>query len=162
MVEINKLDEIRWRDFRDLRLDALISDPTAFGSSYEEEAIMTEDEWKRRIKNVLFAMINDKLVGMIVFIFNNKIKTKHVANLYGVYVKKEYRRQGIGMNLLESALKVIELNGNISKIRLSVNPEQRAAVKLYEKYGFETVGKLLREYNIDNKFYDELIMEKLL
>jgi ribosomal protein S18 acetylase RimI-like enzyme len=162
MVEINKLDEIRWRDFRDLRLDALISDPIAFGSSYEEEAIMTEDEWKRRIKNVLFAMINDKLVGMIVFIFNNKIKTKHVANLYGVYVKKEYRRQGIGMNLLESALKVIELNGNISKIRLSVNPEQRAAVKLYEKYGFETVGKLLREYNIDNKFYDELIMEKLL
>ena len=47
-------------------------------------------------------------------------------------------------------------------IKLCVIPEQRAAVKLYEKYGFELVGRLKKELKFDDKFYDELIMEKLL
>jgi RimJ/RimL family protein N-acetyltransferase len=41
-----------------------------------------------------------------------------------------------------------------------VNPKQKAAVKLYEKCGFKTVGVLKKELYVNGKFYDELIMEK--
>ena len=50
MVKVKKLYEKRWKEYRDLRLKALKSDSIAFGSSYEEEAIMTEDEWKSSVR----------------------------------------------------------------------------------------------------------------
>jgi ribosomal protein S18 acetylase RimI-like enzyme len=43
-----------------------------------------------------------------------------------------------------------------------VNTEQNAAVDLYKQFGFNVVGRLKNELRIDGKFYDELIMEKLL
>ena len=162
MIKVKKLPPDRWKDYQDLRLEALRSDPLAFGSSYEEEKILTRDEWEKRIKNALFALLNDKPVGMIVYVVNNKVKTKHVANIFGVYVKKEYRGQGIGKKLFENVLKIIQKNADISKIKLTVNPEQKAAVKLYEKYGFELVGRLREELKVDDKFYDELVMERFL
>jgi ribosomal protein S18 acetylase RimI-like enzyme len=162
MIKIKKLPPTRWKDFRCLRLEALQNDPLAFGSSYKEEKNLTEDEWKRRIENAIFALANDKLVGMIVYIIDNKIKTKHIATIFGVYVKKEFRGQGIGKKLIESAQKIIQRNVDVSKIKLTVNPEQKAAVKLYETFGFESVGRLKKELKIDDKFYDELIMERLL
>ena len=162
MIEIKKLPPGRWKDFQDLRLEALQNDPLAFGSSYEEEKNLTQDEWKRRIKNSLFAVSNDKPIGMIVYIINDKIKTRHVADIFGIYVKKEYRGQDIGTKLIESALKIIQKNGAVSKIKLTVNPEQKAAVKLYEKCGFQLAGRLKKELKVEDKFYDEIIMERFL
>ena len=66
MIEVKKLPPDRWKDYRDLRLTALRSDPLAFGSSYAEEKNLTEDEWKRRLNNAIFVLSNDKPVGMIV------------------------------------------------------------------------------------------------
>ena len=99
---------------------------------------------------------------MIVYIINNRIKTKHIANIFGVYIKKEYRGQGVGKKLIESALQMIQDDENVSKIKLTVNAEQKAAIKLYTTYGFELVGRLRQELKVANKFYDEFIMERLL
>jgi ribosomal protein S18 acetylase RimI-like enzyme len=159
---VKKIDANRWIEYRDLRLESLKSDPTAFGSSYEEEKDMTEGEWKRRINNALFALSKDRLVGMIVVVFNDRIKTKHVADIFGVYVNKEYRNRGIGKKLIEGALKIIKRNLNVTKIKLTVNPEQSSAIRLYERFGFESVGRLKNELKVHGRFYDELIMEKLL
>ncbi len=161
-TEVKKLSSDRWKDYRDLRLEALKSDPTAFGSSYEEEKSLSEEEWRKRIQNALFAMSNDEPIGMIVFIFGNKIKTKHTANIFGVYVSDNYRGEGVGKKLLESVLLLIQENKDIAKVKLTVNPEQKVAVKLYEKYGFELVGRSKKELKVNDKFYDELIMEKFL
>ncbi|HME51088.1 MAG TPA: GNAT family N-acetyltransferase [Candidatus Lokiarchaeia archaeon] len=162
MVEISRIGEERWEEYRELRLAALKSEPIAFGSAFEEEERMSEGDWKQRLKNVLFAVIDDKLIGMIVLVFNSRIKTKHIANIFGVYVENEYRGQGIGKKLMEAVLDAIEENGNIVKINLSVNIQQKAAISLYKECGFETVGILKKELIIDEIFYDELIMEKFL
>ena len=161
MIEIKKLSESRWKDFKDLRLESLKTEPAAFGSSYEEEIRLSKKEWKRRINNSLFAFLNEKPIGMILYIFNKKIKTNHIANIFGVYVKKEYRGRGIGKKLIESVISQIKKNKNIIKINLTVNPKQKSAVKLYEKYGFKIVGKMKNDLYVDGKFNDELIMEKL-
>ncbi len=162
MIEVKKLHSRRWKEYRDLRLEALKSDPIAFSSSFEEEKIFSDEEWKRRINNVLFAISNDKPVGMIGYIINNKNKTKHIANIFGVYVKKEYRRQGIGKKLFDIALKFIQKNVNVFKINLGVNSELKAAIELYKKHGFKIVGRLKKELLVDGKFYDELMMERIL
>lgn len=160
MIEIVDLPAERWEDFRSLRLKALRSDPTAFGSSFEEEELFTEEEWKRRIRNTIFALSNDRPVGMIVYV-SDRTKTRHVAEIFGVYVEAEYRGRGIGRRLLEEAQSRIRKERNIVKVKLAVNSEQRVAVKLYRNAGFVVAGKL-KELKTGRGYFDELIMELLL
>ena len=162
MIKVKKLPTSRWKNYRNLRLESLGKDSTAFSSSYEEEKKLSEVEWKRRTKNTLFALSDDKTIGMIVFIFNNKRKIKHISNIFGFYVKERYRNQGVGKKLIESALSHIKKNKNIIKIDLIVNPKQKAALSLYKKFGFKVVGILRKDLLVNGKFYDELVMEKFI
>jgi RimJ/RimL family protein N-acetyltransferase len=163
MIVIKKLEEDGWKEYRDLRLQALKREPTAFGSSYDEEKDITEEQWRKRtIGNALFALSKDKLIGMIGYFRVNRTKLRHIANIFGFYVSREYRGQGVGKKLIDSVLIQIKKSEDIVKIKLAVNPEQKAAVKLYQSFGFKVVGQLKNELYIKGKFYDELIMEKLL
>src|SRR3989344_8640659 len=157
MIKVKNLSSARWKDYRNLRLEALRKDPIAFGSSYEEEINLPESEWRKRIKNTLFAMDGNKAVGMVVHVLGKKQKTKHIANIFGVYVNKKYRGLGIGKKLIEGALFQIRKDRNIIKIDLTVNPKQKEAVKLYKKYGFNIVGVLKKDLFVDKKFYDEVV-----
>ena len=162
MIEVKKLPTKRWKDYRNLRLEALKKDATAFGSSYEEEKKLLESEWKRRTGNTLFALSDDNPIGMIAYVFNNKKKIKHIANIFGFYVKEDYRNQGIGRKLIERTLLSIMKNKNIIKINLNVNSKQKSAVRLYKKFGFKIVGVLRKDLFVNGKFYNELIMEKFI
>ncbi len=161
MIEIKKLPASRWKDYRDLRLEALRSDPPAFGSSYDEEELLAEVEWKRRMENVLFALSEGKPVGMNVYVFGERLRTRHVANIYGVYVTAGHRGEGVGTRLLERALRLIQKNKEIVKVKLAVNPEQLAAVKMYGRAGFVIAGRMRKEVKIGRRYYDALVMEKL-
>src|SRR5579862_8351245 len=123
MVEVKVLPPERWKEARDLRFKALQTDPIAFGSSFEEEEGFTETEWQRRMKNALFALHEDKPVGTITYIFGDRIKSKHVARIFAVYVQSDYRRRGIGKKLLETALERIQSNKEIAKVQLFVNKD---------------------------------------
>ena len=162
MIKIKKLPTSRWKDYRNLRLDALRKDSISFSSSYEEEKKLLDSEWKRRTRNTLFALSDDKPIGMIAYVFNKKSKIRHIANIFGFYVKESYRNQGVGRKLIESALSSIMRNEYIIKIDLTVNPKQTSAVRLYKKFGFRVVGVMKRDLFVNGKFYDGLIMEKFL
>ncbi|MGD0478357.1 MAG: GNAT family N-acetyltransferase [Nitrososphaerales archaeon] len=160
-MEIRKLPADRWRDHRDLRLEALKSDPSAFGSSFEEEETFTEDEWRKRIQNVLFALSDGRPIGMIVYVFDEGLKTKHIAEIYGFYVSANHRGEGVGTRLLERALLHIRKNKRVIKVTLAVNPEQRAAVKPYRRAGFVVTGRTEKELKVGRRFYGMLFMEKM-
>jgi ribosomal protein S18 acetylase RimI-like enzyme len=162
MLVIGRIDENRWVEARDLRLEALQKEPLAFGGSYEEEILLSENEWKKRLLNTFFIQLDTLLIGQIVVTFSNRIKTKHIAYLYGVYLKEQYRGQGLGKMMMNEAMRVILDNSNISKIELEVNSINRVAVKLYESFGFKVIGKRTNAIQVDGLFYDELLMEKML
>ncbi len=160
--EIKNIPTDRWEDFRRLRLEALRSDPLAFSHSHGEEIGLEEAEWRRKIRNVLFALSKGRLVGMIGYSFGATAKTRHVAELDSFYVSIDCRGRGVGERLFRGALSMIRRNRDIIKVKLVVNSEQKAAIKLYEKEGFGVVGRLKKEAKVGNRFYDKLIMEKLL
>ena len=162
MIEIRELSSNRWEDCRDLRLEALREEPLVFGSSYEEEKDIPEAEWKIRIKNALFAVKNDNPIGMVVLIQQTNIKSRHLANIFGLYVMSSHRGQGIGKLLIEKALQKLSSVESIRKIKLAVNAELTATINLYEQFGFQRVGILKQELRYNGRFYDELIMEKLI
>ena len=160
MKEVRKLSQDRWKDYRALRLEALGTDPSAFGSSVDEEKSLPEEEWRRRIESVLFAMSGDEPVGLISYVFSRRVKTRHVASIFGVYVRPEHRGKGLGRALLNSALAEIRKKRTIVKVQLSVNPSFRPAVRLYRKAGFTVTGRSRNELKVEGKFYDLLSMEK--
>jgi ribosomal protein S18 acetylase RimI-like enzyme len=160
LTAILKLGASRWRDYRALRLESLEKSPLAFGSSFEEEAGLGQAEWKKRMKNASFAMQGKNLAGMVVCSFNKETKFRHIAELYSFYVREGYRGRGIGTALLGHALRLAEDNELIIKVRLYVNSQQRAALKMYQKVGFEVVGTLEREMKVGNRSYTMLVMEK--
>lgn len=152
------MPETEWKACRDLRLEALKEEPLAFGSSFEEEILFTQVEWQSRIHNAFFAFGTERLAGMIVYVCQSNMKAQHIANIYGLYVKKSFRGQGISSQLLEHTLAVLK-STFIKKVRLTVNPVQSAAHRLYNKYNFKEVGVLKNELFFEGKYYDEVIME---
>lgn len=63
-----------------------------------------------------------------------------------IVVKKTARHQGIGQKLLDELIKLAR-ETNLEKINLEVNEINEPAIKLYEKNGFEIIGKRPKYYN---------------
>ena len=162
MIEIRRLPPERWEDYKKIRLQALKTDSQAFGSSYEEEVLLSEVDWIRRIENAIFALEKNEIVGTIVIFYERGLKTRHIASIYGFYVAPEYRGKGIAKKLLAAALEEIRKRGGILKAKLAVNSEQKVAIKVYEDAGFVLAGRMKKELLVDGRFYDELAMEKMI
>ncbi|MDG7011393.1 MAG: GNAT family N-acetyltransferase [Nitrososphaerota archaeon] len=93
-------------------------------------------------------MSGDRPVGMISLAFNERVKTRHVANIYGFYVSPAARGRGIGMSVLKAAVSLARRNKGIVKVRPSVNPRFRAASSLYEEAGSGVTGAARRELKV--------------
>ena len=166
MIQIKTLPKTRWKEYRDLRLEALKKYPSTFGSLYEDEAKFTEKEWSYRINSdhseMIFAIDNDKLIGTVAYYTEVRKSQRHIANVVGMYVKKEYQGKGIGKKLLKEIIKIIKKRRDIKKIKITVVTDNKPALKLYEKVGFKKTALLKKELKVENKYYDEYLMEKLL
>lgn len=76
----------------------------------------------------------------------------HLLNLA---VAPGSRRQGLGAMLLENALADFARQGG-GYVSLEVRPSNRAALALYNSYGFRAVGRRKQYYRADNE--DAIIM----
>ena len=158
-IRIAKLPGARWKEARALRLEALRTDPGAFGSSYEEEVGRPEEEWRKRMEGTLYALSGGKPVGMISRVFNDRVRTGHIAAIYGVYVTPAQRGRGVGSLLMERALRDVRKRRGVIKVQLSVNSEFRPALQLYRKFGFEVTGRARNELRVGKTYFDMLYME---
>jgi RimJ/RimL family protein N-acetyltransferase len=162
MIKIEKLPENRWQEYRDLRLEALKNEPLAFTRSYEEEQEMPEKHWREGIKNIVFVLGDSKPIGMAGIFRSSYRNISHIYEMFGVYIRQEYRGQGAGQKLIEATIKEIEKLENAKVIEVGVSTTQKAARHIYEKFGFKVVGHFKRYMYINSKFYEALLMEKYL
>jgi len=87
---------------------------------------------------------NEEIIGQIHYMrdWDNPGK----AYIYGISVAKEWRGQGIGTRLLEESLKALAKE-NIQEVELTVDPQNAAAVRVYEnKLGFSVIEYRTDEY----------------
>lgn len=83
----------------------------------------------------LFLMIDDKPVAMAQL----RKKSSPIVSIADlpeliISVKKEYQRQGLGFKLLKEIID----NHSDKGLRLGVHPENKKAISLYKKFGFES------------------------
>ena len=83
------------------------------------------------------------------------------SHLLNIGIKKEKRRLGLGKNLLKKMIIAAEVMGS-KKIILEVRISNKSAYKLYEKLGFEEIGKRKNYYRLPEGREDALVMAKSL
>lgn len=162
-IEIIQLAPDDWQVYKALRLEALHTEPQAFGSSYASNLQHPEAFWRGRLAEaaagekswLLFARRGGQLVGMIGAYASDD---PAVVQVISMYVQPAHRGQGISKQLMRALLDTLRQHGQFERARLTVNPQQTAALRLYEGFGFVTVGT---EHALmgDGNYYDERVME---
>jgi ribosomal protein S18 acetylase RimI-like enzyme len=137
-----------WREFKRLRLDALRSDPQAFGQSLAVVEDFPDKLWQERLRDVaggrswlLVAETGGRWVGMVGAYRTSEQEQSGGATVYGTFVEPDVRGRGVGQLLMGALLDQLAAVDGIAWATLKVNREQTAAVKLYERSGFEIVGE---------------------
>jgi len=160
-VEIIKLTPENWENFKTIRLRALKTDPTAFGSSYEQEIDRPEEVWRQKLATswAYAAIVKNQFVGMARILFELGEHVQHVASIVSLFIDPAHRRQGIGEKIMKKIISDLRNQKIITKIILSVNTDQKPAVKLFEKVGFKTIGIARYGVKINQTYYNQLHME---
>ncbi len=93
--------------------------------------------------NLKVALFNNRLIGYVCL--RTILEVTHILNLA---VTPEFRRLGVGSRLLREVLQELLMSEpDIDFITLEVRESNRAAVKLYEKFGFVLIGKRTGYYH---------------
>lgn len=106
------------------------------------------------------AIDNDKIIGYVIAVKDQFIRTQHIATIV-IGILEEYCSNGIGYSLFQYIIKWAK-GCNVKKLELTVITENKRAIYLYRKFGFEIEGTRKISTLIDGKYYDEYYMAKTL
>lgn len=158
--EVRRLSPSDAAAYRDLRLAGLRADPEAFGASWEEEAAHPLAWFGDRLdQNVIFGgeeTVKSALRGVVSFYVPDSAKQRHKGVLWGMFICPEARGTGLGPLLVARVLE--HARQTVEEVRLTVVATNAAAIRLYERAGFERYGLEQRALKIGNGYHDEVLM----
>ena len=144
--------------FREVRLEALRSNPEAFGSTYEAEKDAPAAKYAAWLADsqIFGALQGAELVGIAAFTVKEGKKESHKGLLRSMFVCSRSRREGVGRRLAEA---IIEAGrGRVEIIQLSVVSGNQPAIRLYESLGFRQYGLEKHALKHNDQYYDEILM----
>ena len=93
-------------------------------------------------------------------VYNPRPAYQYVAD-FSIYIERGWREKGVGRRLLEHLIEQARALG-YHKMMLSAFPFNASGVALYERMGFTRAGVFHEMGQLDGRWVDTLIMEKLL
>lgn len=98
-------------------------------------------DMKNASKNEAFIMciVDGKVVGNCEICFNNRVKTRHRAQI-AVAIIKEYWGLGIGTKMFEEMIRIAEEREDVAQLELEFIEGNVRGRALYEKMGFRIAG----------------------
>ena len=127
----------------------------------EEEATFVERTASSDDRLMIVCFVDGKIAGNCMISFNNRIKTRHRAEL-AIGILREYWRLGIGSAMFEELIRVAKERG-VLQLELDYIDGNDRAKGLYEKMGFRRVGVKPDAIRLkDGTMRDEISMVKKL
>lgn len=149
--------------YKRLRLEALRTDPDAFGSNYERELGFDDSTWLSRMSGfdgrqgaVFIDEVDGEATGIVGIACSERAAD---TQLWGLWVAPEFRRRGGAQRLVESAIEWSRQHG-AKTVTLWVVRMNTPAIALYERNGFSADGEVAALPT--NPAIDELAMQRQL
>ena len=140
MVLVRETVESDWPALRDIRLEGLRDAPTAFWTTYDQEAHRGEEYWRERIARggTFLAYIPgaSEPVGLVGCYQEDPV----TAELVSMYVRPRARGRGVGQALMATVIDWASKR-NAESVHLWVTETNSQARALYERYGFTPTGE---------------------
>jgi GNAT superfamily N-acetyltransferase len=142
MVLVRETAMDDWRALRDIRLTALRDAPDAFGSTYAEQAVFEEADWRRRIARggTFLAYIPEVNASEPVGLIGGYPEQPGVVELVSMFVRPRARGRGVGEALIAAVIDWAAAR-NAASVHLWVTETNKHARLLYERCGFAPTGE---------------------
>lgn len=165
-VSIRQLTESDWRAFSAIRLKALRSDPSVFGSSYEKESGRTEADWRKWFdpaKTAIFMIFDgERGVGMTCISVDRDDPTNRTALLWGSWLEPHMRGKGLSGMMYEARINWAKEHPTIEKIIVSHRASNLSSKYANQKHGFTPTHVTTRVWPdgiLEEEFHYELVTE---
>jgi ribosomal protein S18 acetylase RimI-like enzyme len=157
-IEVRRLMPADAARYRETRLGTLKNSPEAFGSTFETESLKPLSSFAERLgSSAVFGAFRDgELLGIAGFAFHEGVKEAHKGRLWGMYVRPEARKAGVGRQLVEAVIDFARQNVEI--LQLSVVSDNEPARRLYARLGFVEYGLEKGSLKQGGTYYDEILM----
>lgn len=130
-MQIHQVAPDEWRLWRDIRLEALSSDPEEFGSTLAVEQEFDDAAWRERVAEGLKVVaLDDEPVALVA-----ATAKPEGLYLYSMWVRPSHRGRGLGEGLLKAVLEWAAEEG-WKVVRLRVWIDNLPARRLYKRLGF--------------------------
>ena len=161
-VRIKILNIYNSNDFRTISLSALEKSPEMFGSTYIAEVEKPLDFFKDCLSTstVFGAYQKNKIIGLATLTQENGIKFSHKASLSSVFIEPEFQQKGVASILLGAIIEYSEKH--VEQILLTVADDNKPAIHLYKKFGFETYGIETQAMKDNGQYTDEVLMKRFM
>jgi RimJ/RimL family protein N-acetyltransferase len=145
-----------------LRREALEVDPLAFAASLEDDRALSLEFVRGALaddEQAVFGLFHGtELVGMVGLTREPRLKLRHKATIWGVYVAPRARTKGSGRALLDAAIAYARRWPGLLQLHLTVSDTALSAIRLYERSGFRAWGREPRAMHWQGRFVDDLHM----
>jgi RimJ/RimL family protein N-acetyltransferase len=129
----------------------------------EPDTLPTDREQEQEIRKIredggLYAVaeVDGKIAGVALLRRGPLEMNCHVAK-FRMWLVPGYRGLGLGKKLMEYVIDGARARG-VEKISLDVFSNNERAIGLYKKFGFRVEGRLKRQYVLEGRYVDEIVM----
>ena len=148
--------------FKAIRLESLLKEPHLFGSTFERESAMRDEEWLRKLRDTSCAYfvlsLGQEDVGLTGILTSRENPTH--AILIASYIRQEHRRKGGSDFLYEARLEWARKNG-FEAVIVSHRSSNEASRRANQRHGFEYTHSEPHTWN-DGVVEDEVFYRLLL
>lgn len=126
----------------------------------------SRDYWRKRIAEAegsynLVAVSGEHVIGMLgVKTFPNVPRRRHVGHI-GISVSETWQGKGVGKALMQAGIDLADNWLNLKRIELEVYADNEAAIRLYERFGFEREGVMRQHAFRNGQYVDSIMMARL-
>ena len=126
----------------------------------------SREYWRQRLSEnpdsvyYLVGIIEGRIVGMAHVATSNRPRRKH-AGAIGISVHQDWQGKGVGKQLMRAIVDLADNWLNLTRLELEVYADNQAAIRLYERFGFEVEGRLRQHALRDGQFVDSIVMGRI-
>ncbi|KZL20880.1 Mycothiol acetyltransferase [Pseudovibrio axinellae] len=147
--------------FKNIRLEALRSEPDAFCATLKDWQDLSDQQWLQYIERstMLIAFEQGNPVGMMALFRETDTKRRHRASIKMVYLNKSQRGNGTASAMLNCLIDLARQQG-VTHLDLKVNAANTSAVRFYQREKFEQVDYIAASMISNGEVIDDMLMSR--